>query len=77
MKYSERCICLVRITCSNGQYGWGEGYGPASVLEAGIKLLKPLLIGENPIHNEVIWNLMYRKTLDYARKESSLLQLVL
>ena len=67
-KYSERSICLVKITCSNGQYGWGEGYGPASVLESGIKLLRPLLIGENPIENEVIWNLMYRKTLDYARK---------
>ena len=67
-KYSERCICLVKITDSNGQYGWGEGYGPASVLEAGIKLLKPLLIGENPLHNEVIWNKMHRKTLDYARK---------
>ena len=38
-KYSERSICLVKITCSNGQYGWGEGYGPASVLESGIKLL--------------------------------------
>jgi D-galactarolactone cycloisomerase len=67
-RYSERCICLVKITDNNGNYGWGEGYGPATVLEAGIKLLKPLLIGENPLNNEVIWSKMYRKTLDYARK---------
>ena len=67
-RYSERCICLVKITDNNGNYGWGEGYGPATVLEAGIKLLKPLLIGENPLNNEVIWSKMFRKTLDYARK---------
>ena len=67
-KYSERCICLVKIIDNNGNYGWGEGYGPAEVLEAGIKLLKPIIIGENPMNNEVIWSKMYRKTLDFARK---------
>ena len=67
-KYSERCICLVKITDNNGNYGWGEGYGPAEVLEAGIKLLKPVIIGEDVFNNEVIWNKMYHKTLDYARK---------
>ena len=67
-KYSERCICLVKITDNNGNYGWGEGYGPAEVLEAGIKLLKPVIIGEGVFNNEVIWNKMYHKTLDYARK---------
>ncbi len=67
-EYSERCICVVKITASNGQYGWGEGYGPATVLEAGIKLLKPMVIGQNPLENEVIWNIMYRKTLDFARR---------
>lgn len=67
-EYSERCICIVKVTASNGQYGWGEGYGPASVLEAGIKLLKPIVIGLNPLENEVIWNQMYRRTLDYARR---------
>jgi len=67
-EYSERCICVVKVTASNGEHGWGEGYGPASVLEAGIKLLKPIVIGSNPLENEVIWNQMYRKTLDYARR---------
>ncbi|MQY77709.1 MAG: mandelate racemase/muconate lactonizing enzyme family protein [Bacteroidetes bacterium] len=67
-EYSERCICIVKITASNGEYGWGEGYGPAEVLEAGIKLLEPIVIGKNPMDNEVIWHQMYRKTLDYARR---------
>ena len=67
-EYSERCICLVKVTASDGQYGWGEGYGPATVVEAGIKLLETTVIGSNPLENEVVWNNMYRKTLDYARR---------
>ena len=67
-EYSERCICIVKITCSDGTYGWGEGYGPANILESGIEFLKALVLGENPLHNEVIWNKMYRKTLDFARR---------
>ena len=67
-KYAERCICLVKVTTQDGQYGWGEGYGPAEVLESGTKLLKPIVVGEDPLQNEVIWNKMYRRTLDYGRK---------
>ncbi|WP_298493866.1 mandelate racemase/muconate lactonizing enzyme family protein [uncultured Algibacter sp.] len=67
-EYSERCICVVKVTASDGTYGWGEGYGPAAVLEAGIKLLEPMVLGHNPLENEVIWNNMYRKTLDFARR---------
>lgn len=67
-EYSERCICVVKVTTSDGQHGWGEGYGPAAVLESGIKFLEPIVLGENPLENEVIWNKMYRKSLDFARR---------
>ena len=67
-EYSERCICVVKVTASDGTYGWGEGYGPATVLEAGVKLLAPHVIGKNPLENELVWNHMYRKTLDFARR---------
>lgn len=67
-EYSERCICVVKVTASDGTYGWGEGYGPATLVEAGIKLLEPIVVGEDPLQNEVIWNKMYRKTLDFARR---------
>lgn len=67
-EYSERVICVVKVTASDGQYGWGEGYGPANVLEAGIKFLEPIVVGQDPLENEVIWHTMYRKTLDFARR---------
>ncbi|MDT0551860.1 mandelate racemase/muconate lactonizing enzyme family protein [Urechidicola vernalis] len=67
-EYSERCICVVKITTRSGEVGWGEGYGPAHVLNEGINLLRPIVIGENPLENELVWSKMYRKTLDYARR---------
>jgi len=66
-EYSERKICLVKITTEDGISGWGEGYGPADVLAAGVKYLSQFVIGHNPLNSEVIWGVLYRRTLDYAR----------
>ena len=66
--YSERQICIVKITTDKGLFGWGEGYGPAQIIESGIKHLSPLLIGMNPLEQEKLWFDMYRKTLDFARR---------
>ena len=67
-EYSERRICIVKICSDSGHVGWGEGYGPAGVIQAGIEHLTPYLIGQNPLETETIWSTMYRRTLDYARK---------
>ena len=66
--YSERRICIVKVTTSDGEFGWGEGYGPANLINEGIAFLKPFVLGKNPLENEVIWHNMYRKTLDFARR---------
>jgi D-galactarolactone cycloisomerase len=66
--YDERRICVVKIVTDEGIYGWGEGYGPADVIQSGIELLRPILIGSNPMENESLWFEMYRKTLDFARR---------
>lgn len=67
-RYQQRRIAVVKITTDEGYVGWGEGYGPAAVIEAGIHHLKSCLIGKNPIGQETIWFEMYRKTLDFARR---------
>lgn len=67
-EYAERRICIVKITSDTGHIGWGEGYGPAGVIKAGIEHLAPFLIGQNPLETETIWGRMYRRTLDYARR---------
>jgi D-galactarolactone cycloisomerase len=66
-EYQERKICLVKITTEDGLFGWGEGYGPADVLAAGARYLSQFVIGQNPLNSEVIWESLYRRTLDYAR----------
>lgn len=65
--YARRTICLVRIEAEDGSYGWGEGYGPAAVVKAGIELLKPLVVGRDPLATSTIWQTLYLRTLDYAR----------
>lgn len=67
-EYSERRICIVKVTSDTGHVGWGEGYGPAGVIKAGINFLTPFLIGQNPLETETIWSIMYRRTLDFARR---------
>jgi len=67
-EYSERRICIVKITTVSGHVGWGEGYGPADVIKSGIELMSSYLINENPLQIETLWNIMYRRTLDFARR---------
>jgi D-galactarolactone cycloisomerase len=67
-KYDTRQVCLVKVTDENGIYGWGEGYGPAGVVAAGIEFFEPFILGEDPLHIESIWQKMYLRSLDYARR---------
>ena len=66
--FDRRQICLVKVIAEDGSYGWGEGYGPAGVVQAGVDFLAPLVLGEDPLHVEAIWNKMHLRTLDYARR---------
>lgn len=66
--YAERRICIVKVTSSTGHVGWGEGYGPAGIIRAGIEHLRPYVMDQNPLETETIWSNLYRRTLDFARR---------
>ena len=66
-EYDRRSVALVRVTAEDGTYGWGEGYGPASVVKAGLQFLAPYLLGCDALATSALWQLMYLRTLDYAR----------
>lgn len=66
--FDTRQTCLVKVIAGDGSYGWGEGYGPARVVQAGIEYLAPLVCGEDPLRVEAIWSKMHLRSLDYARR---------
>lgn len=66
--FDKRQICLVKVIAEDGSYGWGEGYGPAGVIQAGVDFLAPLVIDEDALQVEAIWNKMHLRALDYARR---------
>jgi D-galactarolactone cycloisomerase len=67
-EYDRRAICLVRVATQDGAYGWGEGYGPARVVQAGVQFLAPLIEGQDPLHEATLWQIMHRRSQDYARR---------
>lgn len=67
-EFRTRQICLVKVIAEDGSYGWGEGYGPATVVKAGVEFLAPLAVGEDPLQVEAIWSKMHLRALDYARR---------
>jgi D-galactarolactone cycloisomerase len=66
--YGERRICLVKITTDSGEYGWGEGYGPADLVKSAIDFYRPLIIDKDPLQQETLWQKMYLRSLDHSRK---------
>lgn len=69
--FPERNSLLVRIESDAGIVGWGESghYGPGEPVAAFIDaVLKPLLVGKNPLDNAVLWEEMFTTIRDYGRK---------
>ncbi|MCY3978342.1 MAG: mandelate racemase/muconate lactonizing enzyme family protein [Chloroflexi bacterium] len=67
-EFRSRQICMVKVVAEDGSYGWGEGYGPATVVKAGVEFLAPLVLGEDPLQVEAVWQKMHLRALDYARR---------
>lgn len=60
---------LVRVTTDDGLTGIGAiGLGSQAMADAVEMLLAPLVIGKNPFDVELMWELMYRSTINIGRK---------
>lgn len=60
---------VVEIVCDDGTVGIGNAALAPHATKATIdSYLKPLLIGQDPMDSEYIWQSMYRRTLPFGRK---------
>ena len=60
---------LVRMTTDDGLTGLGAiGLGSRAMADAVQYLLAPLVLGRNPFDVELLWELMYRSTINIGRK---------
>jgi D-galactarolactone cycloisomerase len=69
--FSERSSCLVRIETDDGLVGWGEGglWGAPEPVAAMIDhVLTPRIMGQNPLHMDVIWEKLYAHIRDWGRQ---------
>ena len=71
----QRSATLVEVLTDEGLVGWGEAFAqglePPEIAAAAIEhALKPLVLGADPRHTEVLWHRMYHATRDYGRKGS-------
>ena len=60
--------CIVEIVCEDGTTGWGECFGPARLNAAIVQAFRPLLIGQDALATERIWQTLYNQFRDQGQK---------
>ena len=74
--YAKRTAHLVEISTDEGMTGWGECFGPGNVAIAnkGIveKLIRPMILGGDPMERDVIWHKVYNLLRDHGREGMSM-----
>lgn len=73
--FSNRKSLLVQVKTDNGLSGWGEcgQYGPGEPVATFVEMvLKPRLIGKNPLDFSVLWEDMFTGIRDFGRKTTGI-----
>lgn len=67
--YGTRNTLWVEVVADDGTRGWGECYGPSEVFQTAIQsFYGPRLLGQDALATDVLWHLMWRSSLDFARR---------
>jgi len=68
--YATRTAMIVEIATDEGLVGWGECYGPARINAAVVNSMKPMLVGQDPLRTEWLWQEIYARFRDHGQKGS-------
>lgn len=63
-----RATCIVEIVCEDGTTGWGECFGPARLNAAVVNAFRPLLLGQDALATDRIWQQLYSHFRDQGQK---------
>ncbi len=66
--FDKRGAALVEITTDTGLIGWGEAFGPPRMSHGALEMLKPLLLGRDPLAIEQIWQDLYSRFREHGQK---------
>ena len=70
--YKHRTAHIVEVNTDEGITGWGECFGPGNIALANKyiieKVIQPLIIGEDPLNKEHIWQMVYNLLRDSGQK---------
>ncbi|WP_213287800.1 mandelate racemase/muconate lactonizing enzyme family protein [Bradyrhizobium sp. sGM-13] len=66
--YDTRTAMVVEVETEDGLTGWGECYGPARITAAAVGSVMPLLVGEDPLRTDFLWQKVYSALRDHGQK---------
>jgi D-galactarolactone cycloisomerase len=66
--YTKRSAMIVEIVTESGLVGWGEAFGPARITAAVVAHLRPLLLGQDAIACDALWERMYNSLRDHGQR---------
>jgi D-galactarolactone cycloisomerase len=64
----RRGAVLVEIITDNGLTGWGEAFGPGRMSLGALDLIRPMLVGADPLQTETLWHDIYGRYRDHGQK---------
>ena len=66
-KFSRRQTMLAEVETDEGISGWGESYSPPQPVAAAVReFFAPMLLGRDPRQSELLWQMLYARSLDYG-----------
>jgi D-galactarolactone cycloisomerase len=66
--YERRGACLVEIVGEDGTSGWGEAFGPPRLTAPIVEYYAPLLLGQDALVTELLWETLYNRLRDHGQK---------
>jgi D-galactarolactone cycloisomerase len=64
----RRGAVVVEILTDNGLTGWGEAFGPGRMSLGALDLMRPMLVGADPLKTEALWHEIYDRYRDHGQK---------